>query len=135
MKLSGKCLCGAVSYEGQGDGHFHACHCSKCRAWGGGPALGAVIGDVAVQGGENLSVFRSSDWGERVFCARCGSHVFWRMGDGSLTVAYAGALDQADALTLTLESFIEEKPACYALAGGHPRLTGAEFLATMTGEA
>ncbi len=134
MKLSGKCLCGAVSFEGEGDGEFHACHCSQCRTWNGGPALGVPIREVAITGEHSLSAYTSSDWAERVFCRICGSHVFWRMRDGSMTIAFAAALDQADALRLTGEIYVDEQPKSYVFAGDHARLTGAEFIAMMTGE-
>lgn len=128
MKLSGKCLCGAVAFEGEGEGHFHACHCSMCMAWAGGPALGVPLTLTSVRGEEALRAYSSSDWGERVFCGECGSHVFWRMQDGSAAFAFAGALDQADALTLTKEIFVDGGLGQVRLAGDHRRLTEAEYL-------
>jgi hypothetical protein len=128
MKLSGKCLCGAVSFEGEGDGHFHACHCAMCRAWSGGPVLGARLELTALRGDAAMRAYASSGWGERVFCGECGSHLFWRMADGSMVFAFAGALDQADELTLTMEIFTDSQPKSYALAGDHRRMTEAEYL-------
>ncbi len=128
MKLSGACLCGAVAFEGEGTGHFHACHCDMCLRWGGGPALGAPLTVSELRGEDALSVYASSEWGERVFCRTCGSHVFWRMRDGSQAFAFLGALDQADELTLSQEIFTDHRPKGLALAGDHLRLTEAEFL-------
>lgn len=135
MKLSGQCLCGAVSYEGEGDGHFHACHCTMCKSWGGGPALGVPLSLTAVRGEESLRAYSSSGWGERVFCGTCGSHIFWRMQDGSQVFAFAGALAQADELTLTMEIFTDSQPKSYRLAGDHPRMTEAEYLRSIGAQA
>lgn len=128
MQLSGKCLCGAVAFEGEGDGHFHACHCDMCRTWSGGPVLGARLEVTSMTGEDALRVYSSSGWGERVFCGVCGSHLFWRMADRSMVFAFAGALDQADSMALTMEIFTDRQPRSYALAGDHPRLTEAEYL-------
>ena len=40
-----------------------------------------------------------------------------------------GAFDDATPFELTREIFIDHKPAGYALAGEHPRLTEREILA------
>jgi hypothetical protein len=131
MKLSGKCLCGAVSFEGEGDGHFHACHCAMCRAWGGGPAMAVAVRDLELEGEDAVAIYRSSDWAERLFCSNCGSHLFWRMADGSMTMTYAAGLDQAGELKLAGEIYVDQQPACYAFSGDHPRMTEAEFLASI----
>jgi hypothetical protein len=40
-----------------------------------------------------------------------------------------GSFDDAAAFTLSGEIYIDHKPSGYTLAGDHPRLTEAEFLA------
>lgn len=42
-----------------------------------------------------------------------------------------GALDDSAPFTLAGEIYIDEKPDFYDLAGDHPRMTGAEFLASL----
>jgi hypothetical protein len=42
--MTGRCLCGAVSFTAGGvTTHHHACHCAMCRRWGSGPYLGARV--------------------------------------------------------------------------------------------
>jgi hypothetical protein len=76
----GACLCGAVRISVKASTKsVGACHCSMCRKWGGGPLLAVECGhDVHFEGGDRISVFNSSDWAERGFCSRCGSHLFYR---------------------------------------------------------
>jgi hypothetical protein len=78
---TGACLCGAVRFSGDpvpGRG-IGVCHCGMCRISGGGPMMAIrFTGGVAVQAGEALVWYRSSPDGERGFCSRCGSSLFWR---------------------------------------------------------
>lgn len=124
MSLTGKCLCGAVRYTILKDvQEVDACHCHMCQAWPGGVFFGVQAGkdEVTLEGAENLTLFRSSDWAERGFCATCGSSMFYRITapgamQGELHIG-AGALDDWKALTLSSEIFIDRKPAAYAFEG------------------
>ena len=73
--VSGRCLCGAVTYKAKATSHdVNACHCGMCRRWTGGPLIYIhAEGKPEFTGGEALGVFRSSEWGERGFCKKCGS--------------------------------------------------------------
>ena len=91
--MTGRCLCGAVSYEASGvHTGYHGCHCSMCRRWGGGPAFAVSVDGVRFEGEDAISRYRSSEWAERGFCARCGT---------SISYAFAG---RAGELDLTLAS-------------------------------
>ncbi len=80
-------------------------------------------------GADDVSVYPSSDWGERCFCRKCGSALFWRMPDGPHYAISAGALDDASEFAFGTQIFIDEKPAFYDFANDTPKLTGAEVAA------
>lgn len=130
---TGGCLCGAVGFEADIEApHYHTCHCNSCRRWGGpAMAINALALRIADDGA--VRAYDSSDYGERVFCGTCGTHLFWRMKDGSATVVWIGALDETDDLALDTEIFIDSKPAHYSLAGNAQKMTGKEFVAMVMG--
>lgn len=78
--VTGRCQCGAIQYEAQGDPVYSAlCHCSDCRMSAGAPMVGwALFPESAVSvSGEPLS-YRSSDNVTRQFCGTCGTGLFYR---------------------------------------------------------
>lgn len=132
MSATGKCLCGAVTFSAeQVETHIHACHCSMCRKWTGGPMQAAEVGSVTFTGDEHIKTFASSPWAQRGFCAQCGTTLFYRLNEPQMYMIATGAFDDAEQFSLAGEIFIDEKPAGYDFAGDHPRLTGAEFMASM----
>jgi len=132
MNATGRCLCGRTSFAAQDvDPHVHACHCTTCNRWNGGPGFAAGAGSVTFEGTEHIRRFDSSEWAERGFCTHCGSHLFYRLKAQDHYILCLGAFDDPTPFSLTGEIFIDEKPAAYDLAGEHQRLTGAEFLASM----
>lgn len=133
--VSGRCLCGAVKFTADvAKRDVDVCHCSMCRRWAAGPFMGLMHeGEVAFEGAESIGVYKSSEWGERGFCKQCGTPLFWRLS-GSDTYSFsAGALDDQSGLRLTMQIFIDEKPAYYDFANDTPRLTGAEAMAALSG--
>ncbi len=129
MKLTGGCLCGAVTYTADGvEPKVHACHCSICRRWTGGPALAVGVGTVQFSGEEHISRYDSSEWAERGFCNRCGTNLFYHLKEPGRYILWMGTFDDPAPFRLNGEIFIDEKPAAYDLAGDHRRLTGAEFM-------
>ena len=132
MNHTGRCLCGAVSFDAQGvEQDLHGCHCSMCRRWSGGPALAVSVESVTFKGGEHIQRYDSSEWAERGFCRRCGSNLFYRLKAQDHYILQLGAFDDQSGFRLVGEIFIDEKPPGYAFGGEHPRQTGAEFLASM----
>ena len=130
--ISGRCLCGAVRFTATDvDPHIHACHCGMCRRWSGGPGMAVSVGSLAFEADDHVRVYASSPWAERGFCDACGTNLFYRIKEGGMTMAWAGTLDDASALELAGEIYVDEKPAFYDLAGDHPRQTGEEFLASI----
>jgi hypothetical protein len=129
--ISGRCLCGAVSFTAKTVNHeVSACHCSMCRRWTSGPFLGLTVGGPpGFERGENIRVYKSSEWGERAFCKLCGSTLYWRLSGTDQYEISAGTLEDQTRLALTSEIFIDKKPAYYAFANDTKKLTGAEVMA------
>ena len=130
----GRCLCGTVRIAIKTtSNHVSACHCSKCRRWGGGPLLVFECGSkVQFDNTDNISVFSSSDWAERGFCRTCGSHLFYRLKKEGHYWVPVGLLDETEPLVLDQQIFIDEKPSFYSFANETKNLTGAEVFAQYT---
>lgn len=137
---TGRCLCGAVAFEGMlNDGKaFGICHCRTCRRWSGGPGYATELAEVVFSEQTGLTWFQSSDWAERGFCSQCGSNIFYRLRDPDMCHVYftfLGALDDGASFELAEHIFINEKPDKYDFADDVPRLTAAEFMARLQGGA
>lgn len=134
-EISGRCLCGAVSFTAVAHkDDVGVCHCHMCQRWAAGPFLARECdaASLSISGDEALGVYQSSAWGERCFCKRCGTVLFWRSCDGQNLAVSAGSLDDTSTLTLASEIFVDEKPAYYAFANETSKMTGPEFIAMMT---
>jgi len=136
-RVSGRCLCGAVTFSALvTKREIDVCHCEMCQRWAAGPYFGVGCdGELTIEGRENLGVYKSSEWGERMFCRNCGSSLFWHLAGTNYYSIAAGALDDKSDLSLTLQIFIDEKPRYYEFANDTPKLTGAEAMATFAGGA
>ncbi|HEX8191371.1 MAG TPA: GFA family protein [Allosphingosinicella sp.] len=128
--IEGRCLCGAVTVTLKGARPLvDVCHCDMCRRWCGG-AFGGVSGEAfTVSGEEHVSVFRSSAWAERAFCARCGSNLSYRFVPADHVSFLAGLFDLPERFAMWRQIFIDEKPHWYAFAEDTPAMTGAEVIA------
>ena len=77
---NGGCHCGAVRYAIEGEMVYHAvCHCEDCRRSAGAlmvPWMAFPKDALKVQSGAP-TVYRSSENGERHFCATCGTGLFY----------------------------------------------------------
>lgn len=134
QKMSGKCLCSAVTFTAERvETHHHVCHCGMCRRWGGGPVFGATASGVKFEGEQNITRYTSSEWAERGFCRHCGSHLFYFLKPADQYILCVGTFDDAGAFAIASEIYVDHKPPGYTLAGSHPRLTEAEFLAKFQG--
>jgi hypothetical protein len=132
MNASGRCLCGAVTFEAGGvERDVHGCHCNMCRQWSGGPSLGVSVAQVNLSGAENIATYDSSAWAERGFRTRCGSNLFSSLKEANHYILFMGSFDDQTPFNLSGEIYFDEKPAGYDFAGEHPRMTGAEFLASL----
>jgi hypothetical protein len=101
--LTGGCHCGAIQYEASaGPSRHSVCHCADCRRSAGAPMVAWAIfdhGDVRVTKGAP-KVRNSSEYGQRHFCADCGTGLFYVSETylpGKIDVASA-TLDDPDAI-------------------------------------
>lgn len=133
--MKGSCLCGAVSITAGAHTEINACHCSMCQRWGGGPLLSVHCGsDLQITGQDAVATFKSSEWAERGFCARCGTHLYYRLVQvGNEKVSeYAvpvGLFQDGTSFSFDEQIFIDKKPAYYAFANRTRMLTEAEVFA------
>ena len=83
---------------------------------------------------DRLSIYNSSEWGERGFCNCCGTNLFWRTKDRSYCNINAFALDQQlQELKFNMEIFIDNKPEFYAFNNETKKLTEADVIALFAG--
>lgn len=131
----GSCLCGAVRVvAAPASARIGACHCDICRKWSGGPLFAVECGaDVRFEGEESISVYASSEWAERGFCKRCGTHLFYRLKDDGYHALAVGLFDGNPEWQFSEQIFIEEKPSWYSFAEQTRNLTGAEVFAQYAG--
>lgn len=128
--LTGKCLCGAVSVTGiANDPKVATCHCDMCRRWSSGPFFEVTCENVAFEGEDNITKFRSSEWAERGFCNKCGSNLFYHIIDSQEFQISIGLMDDQSDLCLSLQVFIDSKPSFYSLADKTDTMTAAEVFA------
>jgi hypothetical protein len=84
MKITGRCYCGALRYEAEGEPLFRGqCHCRECQYISGGHpnvVMGMPEGGFRYTQGAPKG-FRRKDLPNpvtREFCAECGTHVLSR---------------------------------------------------------
>ena len=100
---SGRCLCGDIAFHVELPSKWVAhCHCTMCRrgnaaafvTWVGMEESKCRIDDPQ----SRLHWYQSSEQGERGFCARCGSSLFFRSSrwPGELHLTLANFFDPVD---------------------------------------
>jgi hypothetical protein len=127
IKREGGCMCGAVRYEADFAETFNACFCKMCQRWASGMFMGAHTVNFKITKGEgDLSVFKSSDWAQRGFCAKCGSNLYYHapeFGDPSVAL---GSLDDTDDVRMAIQFYVDQQPQGLEIANETKKLTGAE---------
>jgi hypothetical protein len=78
--ISGRCHCGAIRYELEGEPVYSAlCHCTDCRRSAGAPMVGWTAFPapaLTLRQGE-AKVYSSSENARRHFCGGCGTGLFY----------------------------------------------------------
>ncbi|MGQ0558566.1 MAG: GFA family protein [Sphingosinicella sp.] len=76
---SGRCHCGAIGFEAEGEPAYHAiCHCADCRHHAGAPMVAwAAFPAAAVTVRGEPRTYSSSEHGRRLFCGDCGTSLFY----------------------------------------------------------
>ena len=135
--MKGQCVCGATMFTVELKNHdVHACHCSICRRQTSGVIMTIDVeqGSLQFTQDEHLSIYNSSDCGERGFCNCCGTNLFWRTKDQSYCNINAFALDQQPQdIKFDMEIFIDNKPEFYAFNNETKKLTEADVIALFAG--
>lgn len=132
----GQCLCGQVTIHAATMAtEIGSCHCAMCRKWVGGPLLTVECGsEVSFEGEDNISIFDSSDWGERGFCSQCGSHLFYRLKPTGQYHMPTGLFGDDVPRRFTHQIFIDSKPDYYEFANRTHNLTGEEVFSQFAQE-
>lgn len=117
MFASGKCLCGAVTFEVTGPPVLMAqCHCEQCRrSTGTGHAVQALFehARLAVQGqtATYKSVADSGSERTRHFCPTCGSGLFAEnSGKPDIIGIAAGAFDDSSWFKPSMNLYASQRP-------------------------
>ena len=130
LALMGRCLCGAVRLRvASNEAEVGACHCRMCQRWSGGVFVCFRAQAEAVEVEGEVTRFASSDFAERAFCPRCGSHL-WMRDTGASDAPYdlmPGLFDAARDWPLTSEIYADRAMGSARLAGEHRRATRAEW--------
>lgn len=129
---NGQCLCGAVKFHGTlvADRGIGVCHCGQCRRWASGPFMAVRMQDgVTFDVADGLAWYTSSEHGERGFCNRCGSSLFWRRQGGGNDVAInVSALPDDHGQQIFEHIWVDDKPGFYDFADSAPRKTAAQAM-------
>jgi hypothetical protein len=130
---TGKCLCSSVSITVKSlNNSIGVCHCNMCRRWGGGPFMEINCGEnVSFTGENNISIFNSSNWAERGFCKKCGTHLFYKLKEGNQHMVPVGLFDLGQKMVFDQQVFIDEKPAYYCFLNKTEDMTGEELFAKL----
>ncbi|HET7542682.1 MAG TPA: GFA family protein [Polyangiaceae bacterium] len=130
MSYSGSCLCGAVSYEFEGEPRVALhCHCSQCRKATGSTlatwVLVPLTGFRWLSGEQQVKKFASSDHAQRLFCGTCGSTL------GNLTERRpqlmhlaAGTLEHAPSFRVAFHAYVANIAPWHEITDALPRHDG-----------
>lgn len=117
----GSCLCGAVSFDVEGDlPGPDACHCTACRKQSGHFFASTDVprSAVTIRGQEKVSWYQSSDKARRGFCPICGSSLFWDPLRRDWIGIAMGAFDGPTQTHLHLHIFVADQGDYYELGDG-----------------
>lgn len=111
--ITGNCLCGAVSWQAQGElrGMAH-CHCSMCRKAHGASFVTWVVAPLDsfsfTSGKKEIQHYESSPGFVRAFCGECGSSVPDPAGKQQVAMP-AGCLNDDPEIRPTAHIFVPSK--------------------------
>ncbi len=120
----GSCLCGAVTFEVEGDLPApDACHCSQCRKTSGHYFVSTDVprSAVTIHGGENVTWYRSSQKVRRGFSKICASSLFWDPLEKDWTGIAMGAFDPPTDTKIRIHVQVASKSDYYDITDNLPR--------------
>ena len=125
--LTGSCLCGATSFEIDGDLAPGAmCHCGQCRKQTSHVYASTHIpkANVRMTKDADLRWYAASDIARRGFCGACGSVLFWDPHDEDKISVSMGAIDEPHDGRLTRHIWATHKGGYYEIGDDLPQRTG-----------
>lgn len=128
MSITGRCLCGEISYEITGDLIATAvCHCDHCQRQSGGAFSVNVVahssqlnvhGELKVYGDTGDMPGDETVYVERRFCGNCGSPIVSElMGTDGVIAVKAGTLDDKSGVKPTVEVWCDHRQPWVDLPG------------------
>ncbi|MFT3727085.1 MAG: GFA family protein [Terricaulis sp.] len=117
MTTTGKCLCGAVSYEVSGDAVFGGhCYCNDCRRTSSSHTSVVAYPIPAVKVSGNPKEYTSKgDSGlpvTRGFCANCGTQMYSKAeGLPGMMLIKAGTLDHPENFKPAMSIYASRAPS------------------------
>lgn len=126
-KLTGNCLCGAVSFEADGDIAMQGnCHCTDCQQISGSAFATLLFvkdADIKITG-ETKRFEHKVDSGNTLtkdFCPNCGSQMFGgNVGRPGMTVIKAGSVNEKDHINPQFNVYAGSKLPCTILDDNIP---------------
>jgi hypothetical protein len=124
----GRCLCGAVRYEYDGERRWSAyCHCESCRRNCSAPvtAFLGVDREAFRWTGAAPAAYQSSPGVRRLFCARCGTPMAYDSERDTRNIhLYAASLDDPADYAPTVHVFAAERLPWFDVADDLKRYPG-----------
>lgn len=120
----GSCLCGAVSFEVEGELVApDACHCNKCRKTSGHYFVSTDVKKDALKIADDSSLkwYDSSEKVRRGFCSICGSSLFFDPPHLDWIAVAMGAFDKPTGVKLGMHIFVADKGDYYEITDGLPQ--------------
>ena len=124
----GRCLCGQVQFEMQGELRgIVNCHCSKCRKFHGnyGAYTRVKVENLKITKDKSLKWFRSptdeTPDVHRGFCSECGSSLFWHPKNQPTIAVAAGSLAEPTNLKTIGHVWCSQKPDFYEIDDDLPQ--------------
>jgi protein-tyrosine-phosphatase len=122
---TGRCLCGAITFEAEGEPEWVAhCHCESCRRQTGA-ALATFVGYTATKvtftNGER-QLHDSSPGVRRGFCGKCGSPLSYEADDYPNEIhLYLSSFDEPGRFTAQRHVFFDEHVTSFETYDNLPR--------------
>ena len=125
MTTTGRCLCGAIQYEYEGDPiEVIHCHCESCRRQTSAPVATFVMVPRAALRFTRAAPkdYASSPGVRRSFCAECGSPIAYQTDRrADIVDLYAGTLSDPSIVSPSGHVYAEEQLEWFEIADDLPR--------------
>ncbi|WP_086313777.1 hypothetical protein A5821_001314 [Enterococcus sp. 7F3_DIV0205] len=131
-RYKGACFCEAVQFElNLKNLDLTICHCSMCRKLTGSTGFASLEAgeSLHLMNTDGLSILDSSTVGERAFCNKCGTSLFYRFKSSNeyfVPPAIISDLPEEN-IKLIEEIFYDNKPCYYEFSNNTIKKNEADF--------